>query len=1158
MRSASSSLAFVLRFPTGEAVAELLLASLLLLIEAAAAEGRRLRAGHHRKQGERRSDEQPARHAARECSRRSRGLQIRCGGACLRAPALLHGPGGRGWRCCRDERTCCGRWAACSTRGAWTSCLRARATASPSLQRRPGRPGAWAEPDDGMGRSPVPRVDAGWRRAAPPIASSMLHAALEARRRDDLYRVLGVPALAPRTHCAAARVASDPRGAGRRRSPGRARGVGSAARAGAPCGLRALVGAALGPLEPDQATATNGGGSGEPGVDAGERRLGRRRRREQRRRRRARAPRPSGTAASRARPSRSNVRAPARVAVSQVVPGDGDLDHALQRLPAVAALALPHRFEDLVHLEEESLVPQRSRAASTARATGSSADRGAPPADRGAQRARGVRPDRRVPTARARRAASVAPGVDQVDGREAAAASGGRRAARLRRATRARRARRRRRAPRRRASASALRSGRGKAGGVMRVDRSRARRLCYQPRCDRGSRLHRAGAGAPRRARRLRARASVGVPAPPGAGGHRRQRGRRLRRRLVRRGRRALAGPAHHLRRRPAGARRRRRCPVRTWVEDFRRVRSRRRYEVRARGRHAGAHRGDRLGVRRRRHGSAASRSAPEMETRFGVASRRRRARPGTRRPRPPRPAQHLHRVRWADLDALGHMNNAAYLDVLVQGALDVAGRRSGGRSSGLATAAWRSLRGAAATSSISTRSAHGDSLETAHLVRDDARRARRAPGGRPVSRRAARGAGERTAGAGRDAAHRRTRAAARPRRCAAHAARRPRRAAMDERPLADRVGVVTGASTGIGAATARALARAGMAVMLGARPDRRAGVGAVTTIRAAGGRAEVAAPTDVRDPAQVDALVDGAVARFGRLDAVVGNAAVGVLRPIAEGRIDEWRAVLETNLIGTHGALSRGAPAHAAAAAGRHPADGVGVGRGRVAVLRRLRRVEGGGAGSRADAARGGGARGRARDDDRHPQRRRAPTSPPASIPRCCRAAIQRWVELGMLNPRAPTITRGRRGARRRLPARATAARQRARSRHPLARELGPLPAGPLTRARLRTVGPASASRGPAGSAPASADAPRRAPSAASCASRLRHGRRGAGAPAPRGDGEVATVLLLLTVELGPDRLGAVAARLRARARRSRRAAAVASPAVARATCGARARRAR
>ena len=47
----------------------------------------------------------------------------------------------------------------------------------------------------------------------------------------------------------------------------------------------------------------------------------------------------------------------------------------------------------------------------------------------------------------------------------------------------------------------------------------------------------------------------------------------------------------------------------------------------------------------------------------------------------------------------------------------------------------------------------------------------------------------------------------------------------MDERPLSDRVGVVTGASTGIGAATARAMARAGMAVMLGARRDGRAGV---------------------------------------------------------------------------------------------------------------------------------------------------------------------------------------------------------------------------------------------------------------------------------------------------------------------------------------------
>jgi NADP-dependent 3-hydroxy acid dehydrogenase YdfG len=118
------------------------------------------------------------------------------------------------------------------------------------------------------------------------------------------------------------------------------------------------------------------------------------------------------------------------------------------------------------------------------------------------------------------------------------------------------------------------------------------------------------------------------------------------------------------------------------------------------------------------------------------------------------------------------------------------------------------------------------------------------------------------------------------------------------DRPLAGRVGVVTGASSGIGAATARALAEAGMTVVLGARrPDRLAGV--VAEIRAAGGAAD-ACPTDLRDEAQVTALVDGAVARHGRLDALVNNAGTGVVRLVEDGRTDEWRTILETNVLGT------------------------------------------------------------------------------------------------------------------------------------------------------------------------------------------------------------------------------------------------------------------
>ncbi|MFQ5664929.1 MAG: SDR family oxidoreductase [Candidatus Binatia bacterium] len=115
--------------------------------------------------------------------------------------------------------------------------------------------------------------------------------------------------------------------------------------------------------------------------------------------------------------------------------------------------------------------------------------------------------------------------------------------------------------------------------------------------------------------------------------------------------------------------------------------------------------------------------------------------------------------------------------------------------------------------------------------------------------------------------------------------------------PLAGRVGVVTGASGGIGAAVARALAEAGMAVVLGARrSDRLEQVR--DDIRARGGRA-AAVPTDMRDDTQVERLISTAVTRYGQIDTLVNNAAVGTLRPVAEGRTDEWRAMVETNFLG-------------------------------------------------------------------------------------------------------------------------------------------------------------------------------------------------------------------------------------------------------------------
>ncbi len=111
---------------------------------------------------------------------------------------------------------------------------------------------------------------------------------------------------------------------------------------------------------------------------------------------------------------------------------------------------------------------------------------------------------------------------------------------------------------------------------------------------------------------------------------------------------------------------------VRTWVEDFRRVRSRRRYEVaEPHGTLALTAVTDWVFVDL---ASGRPRRVPaEMERLFGVEVKSGAARPAWRAPAPPpNPGRSTYRARWAELDALGHMNNAAYLDLLIQATLDV------------------------------------------------------------------------------------------------------------------------------------------------------------------------------------------------------------------------------------------------------------------------------------------------------------------------------------------------------------------------------------------------------------------------------------------------------------------------------------------------------
>lgn len=115
---------------------------------------------------------------------------------------------------------------------------------------------------------------------------------------------------------------------------------------------------------------------------------------------------------------------------------------------------------------------------------------------------------------------------------------------------------------------------------------------------------------------------------------------------------------------------------------------------------------------------------------------------------------------------------------------------------------------------------------------------------------------------------------------------------------LAGRVALVTGAARNIGRAIARSLAAGGGAVMVNARSSRLQAEETVAMIEKAGGRAELHI-ADVTDPAQVAALVEATVKRFGRLDALVNNAAVRMETPFAEITVEDWRRVLSTVLDG-------------------------------------------------------------------------------------------------------------------------------------------------------------------------------------------------------------------------------------------------------------------
>lgn len=155
----------------------------------------------------------------------------------------------------------------------------------------------------------------------------------------------------------------------------------------------------------------------------------------------------------------------------------------------------------------------------------------------------------------------------------------------------------------------------------------------------------------------------------------------------------------------------------------------------------------------------------------------------------------------------------------------------------------------------------------------------------------------------------------------------------MTTTPLAGRTAAVTGASSGIGRAIAEKLGALGADVVLAGR-DEAALTASAKKIAESGRRTDVVAG-DLRDPAVVQSVVDAAMALSGHLDIFVNNAGVSYLTPVLEGTVEQWRTMLETNvlalLVGCQAAVramrSTGARGHlvnVSSVAARSPDSGV------------------------------------------------------------------------------------------------------------------------------------------------------------------------------------------------------------------------------------------
>ncbi|CAI0846104.1 SDR family oxidoreductase [Serratia proteamaculans] len=114
---------------------------------------------------------------------------------------------------------------------------------------------------------------------------------------------------------------------------------------------------------------------------------------------------------------------------------------------------------------------------------------------------------------------------------------------------------------------------------------------------------------------------------------------------------------------------------------------------------------------------------------------------------------------------------------------------------------------------------------------------------------------------------------------------------------ISGKVVVITGASSGLGEATARHLATLGATLVLAARRKERLDL-LVDECIAAGGKA-LAVKVDVTEREEVKAMVAAAVAQFGRIDVFINNAGLMAIAPITMTKVDEWERMIDINIKG-------------------------------------------------------------------------------------------------------------------------------------------------------------------------------------------------------------------------------------------------------------------